>query len=135
MVAPSVGDDAEADRLASALRQRVLDDVRSRGEQPVAWNARVTSSTAKVADGEPAARPVACPTPALINLLQEWDLGANGVVSLAELFQALLLLGIEGSASAVQLLYDRIDSDDSFHLTYDELAAWFVAEEPEAAAS
>ena len=158
-------DRAEADRLGRALRHAMAEQLKRSmlaGGAP-AGAPRTDAPTAEAGEGQQGqevgsrapARGAAvlhvCPAVAdatqlasetdaeqrLIELLQHWDLNDSGTIKLREFHQALVLLGIDGSASAVQLLFDSIDDDGSYAVTYDELAGFLLqpdAHSPSAAA-
>ena len=67
----------------------------------------------------------------LIDLIESWDLNGNGALGLREFHQAIVLIGIaDCSAEAVQVLFDEIDVNASYTLTFEELVRYFGGEEP-----
>lgn len=57
----------------------------------------------------------------LMDMLESWDLGENGAVSLKELYISVVLIGLEPSAAALQLLFDELDTNSSYSLTIEDL--------------
>ena len=60
----------------------------------------------------------------VMDLFREMDQDASGVISEREFRRALTTLGFQGSADAVQKLFDELDSGGNYTLSFTEMNDW-----------
>ena len=87
----------------------------------------------KIASRAPSTEGVAYRT-FVLQLLRMWDhMKSDGSISMRELHQGLVLLGLEPSAGAVQELYDEIDETAAYMVTAEKLLEFIISRDPQQA--
>ena len=72
--------------------------------------------------------------PFVLQLLSTWDhMKSDGSISMRELHQGLVLLGLEPTAGAVQELYDEVDEESAYTVTAEKLLEFIISRDPEQA--
>lgn len=67
----------------------------------------------------------------VVDMFRLFDVDSDGDINTSELFKAISMVGYETSELVVQTLFDEIDADLTYRITFNELRNWLIEQEDE----